>query len=92
MTELNVKKSHYVVGIDLGTSNSAIAVSIKKRVQVIPISGEKILPSVLCVRNGEPIIGKQARNRLMVDPENTVASIRELQRMIDPIITGKSSE
>jgi molecular chaperone DnaK len=76
MTELNVKKSPYVVGIDLGTSNSAIAVSIKKRVQVIPISGEKILPSVLCVRNGEPIIGKQARNRLMVDPENTVASIK----------------
>lgn len=76
MTEVIVKKSPYIVGIDLGTSNSAIAVSIQGRVQVVPIYGDKILPSVFSVRSGEVIIGKQARNRSMVDPDNTVASIK----------------
>ncbi|MCL1470078.1 Hsp70 family protein [Argonema antarcticum] len=71
------KHSPYIVGIDLGTSNSAIAVFIKGQTDVIPIDGNKTLPSVLSVRvDGEILVGKAARNRLIIDPENTVASIK----------------
>lgn len=71
------KNSPYIVGIDLGTSNSAIAVFIKGQTDVIPIDGNKTLPSVLSVRaDGEILVGKAARNRLIIDPENTVASIK----------------
>jgi molecular chaperone DnaK (HSP70) len=76
MTEIRVAKSPYVVGIDLGTSNSAITVFIKGQAEIIPIDGSKTLPSVFGVRNGEILVGRQARNRLMIDPENTVVSIK----------------
>lgn len=76
------KNSPYIVGIDLGTSNCAIAVFIKGQAEVIPIDSAKILPSVFSVRpDGEILVGKAARNRLMIDPENTVSSIkREIGR------------
>ncbi|MFB2917161.1 Hsp70 family protein [Aerosakkonema funiforme] len=71
------KHSPYIVGIDLGTSNSAIAVFIKGEAEIIPIDGNKTLPSVFSVRaDGEILVGKAARNRLILDPENTVASIK----------------
>lgn len=75
-TEIIVKKSPYIMGIDLGTSNSAISVFIKGQAEIIPIDGSKTFPSVFGVRNGEIIIGKQARNRLTLDPDNTVSSIK----------------
>ena len=75
-TKLFAKKSPYIMGIDLGTSNSAIAVFVKGQAEILPIDGSKTFPSVFSVRNGEIIVGRQARNRLMVDPENTVASIK----------------
>ena len=77
MSELVAKKSPYIMGIDLGTSNSAIAVYIRGQGKIIPIDGAKTLPSVFSVRNdGEILIGRQARNRALVDPENTIASIK----------------
>ena len=77
MAELVAKKSPYIMGIDLGTSNSAIAVYVKGQAEIIPIDGSKTLPSVFSVRNdGEILIGRQARNRALVDPDNTIASIK----------------
>ncbi|NEP79812.1 MAG: Hsp70 family protein, partial [Okeania sp. SIO3B3] len=75
-TELLVKKSPYIIGIDLGTSNSAIAVFIKGQAEIMPIEGSKTFPSVLAMRNGEFVVGRQARARQMIDPENTVSSIK----------------
>ncbi len=76
MTEIITKKSPYIMGIDLGTSNSAIAVFVKGQAEIIPIEGAKTFPSAFSIRNGEILVGRQARNRLMVDPENTVVSIK----------------
>jgi len=72
-----VKNSPYILGIDLGTSNSAIAVYEKGEAKILPVNGDKTYPSVVNMRdNGEIIVGRQARNRLMIDPDNTVASIK----------------
>src|SRR5579863_1363654 len=69
--------SPYVLGIDLGTSNSAIAVKIGEEVQIIPIDGSKTCPSVMHVEeNGGILVGRHAKKKMIVDPENTVASIK----------------
>ena len=76
-SEIEIKKSPFVVGIDLGTTNSAIAVFANGVSQTIPIDGQKVCPSVVTVRdNGEFVVGVQARSRMLVEPENTVASVK----------------
>jgi len=70
-------KSPYTFGIDLGTSNSAIAVYMKGEARIIEIEGRQVCPSVISVLdNGEIKVGYAAKSRLIVDPENTVASIK----------------
>lgn len=72
-----VKNSPYILGIDLGTSNSAIATYVRGNAEIIPIDGDNTCPSVVNVRdNGEIIVGRQARSRMMIDPDNTIASIK----------------
>ena len=75
--QITPKNSPYVLGIDLGTSNSAIAVYMKGKAQIIPIDGDKMCPSVVSVdKGGEMVVGRAARRRMMLDPENTVSSIK----------------
>jgi molecular chaperone DnaK len=71
------KNSPYIFGIDLGTSNSAIAVFLKGDAKVLPIDTFETLPSVVSFKpDGEVLVGRQARNRQIVDPENTIASVK----------------
>jgi molecular chaperone DnaK (HSP70) len=71
------KNSPYILGIDLGTSTSSVAVFHKGTPEVIKISGQKCIPSVVHVRaNGEILVGQQAKSKMLVDPGNTVASIK----------------
>lgn len=77
MAEMVVKCSPYIMGIDLGTSNSAIAIFQKGEAKLLPIDGKKMCPSVFRVRdNGDMVVGQQAKSALKTDPENTVASIK----------------
>ena len=61
------------VGIDLGTTNSAISYIKDGNVQMIPIEGKNTFPSVIAVRNGEILSGQQAKSRLLIDPDNTLS-------------------
>ena len=71
------KNSPYIVGIDLGTSNSTATIYVKGQPEVIPIDGKSILPSVVHMRdNGEIVVGYPAKSQLLIDPDNTVASIK----------------
>jgi len=74
------KNSPYVLGIDLGTSNSAIAIYVKGNSEVLPIEGEKMCPSVVNMpkssNTGEMVVGRTARKRSMIDPDNTVVSVK----------------
>ena len=67
-----------VVGIDLGTTNSVIAVVIGGEPQVIPnAEGSRLTPSVVAfTKTGERLVGQMAKRQAILNPENTVYSIK----------------
>ncbi|KTB47923.1 molecular chaperone DnaK [Dehalogenimonas alkenigignens] len=67
-----------VVGIDLGTTNSEVAVIQGGEPVVIPSAeGGTLVPSVVAVnKNGERLVGRQAKNQSVLNPENTIYSIK----------------
>jgi molecular chaperone DnaK len=67
-----------IVGIDLGTTNSEIAVYRNGRPEVLADErGRKIMPSVVGVsETGELLIGEDARNQFVLYPERTIRSIK----------------
>ena len=91
------------VGIDLGTTNSVIAVMEAGEPVVIPnAEGGRTTPSVVAfTKSGERLVGQLARRQAAVNPENTVYSIKrfmgrkydevETERKMVPykVVTGK---
>ena len=76
---MNDHSSELIVGIDLGTTNSEIAVVRDGRVEVIPVAdgGVRILPSVVGIADdGTLLVGAAARNQHALHPERTVRSIK----------------
>lgn len=67
-----------VVGIDLGTTNSVIAVVIGGEPQVIANSeGSRLTPSVVgFTKTGERLVGQMAKRQAVLNPENTIYSIK----------------
>ncbi len=67
-----------IVGIDLGTTNSEIAVYRNGRPEVLADErGRRIMPSVVGVSEaGELLVGEDARNQFILYPERTVRSIK----------------
>jgi molecular chaperone DnaK len=67
-----------VVGIDLGTTNSVVAVVEGGDSVVIPTAeGARLAPSVVAfTKNGERLVGQTAKRQAVVNPENTVFSIK----------------
>ncbi len=67
-----------ILGIDLGTTNSAFAVMEGNDPEIIPnTDGERTTPSIVAYTNdGERLVGKQAKNQAVQNPENTVQSIK----------------
>src|SRR5690348_13786394 len=78
------------VGIDLGTTNSVIAVMEGGEPVVIPNSdGSRTTPSVVAfTRSGERLVGTLARRQAAVNPEQTVSSIKRFMgRRLDEVDT-----
>src|SRR3712207_5993990 len=67
-----------IVGIDLGTTNSELAVVSDGRPRVLPgEDGDPILPSFVGLSDdGRLLVGKPARNQWVLAPERTVKSIK----------------
>ena len=67
-----------IVGIDLGTTNSEVAIHRGGRVEVLTDNaGRKILPSVVGFdQDGELLVGEEARNQFLLWPDRTVRSIK----------------
>ncbi len=66
-----------IVGIDLGTTNSEVAVVEDGRPRVILVEGDPILPSVVGLADdGRLLVGKPARNQMVIAPGRTVRSIK----------------
>jgi len=77
-----------IIGIDLGTTNSAVAVMEGGEPTVIPTAeGGRLCPSVVAfTKAGERLVGQTARRQAVVNPDNTVFSVKRLmgRRYDDP--------
>ena len=94
-----------VIGIDLGTTNSAMAIiEGGEPTIVINAEGDRTTPSVVAFRkDGERIVGKAAKNQAVTNPENTIKSIKrfigrkydevssELKTVSYNVVKGKDS-
>ena len=68
-----------IIGIDLGTTNSCVAVLEGGEAKVITNpEGERTTPSVVAFKNGERIVGAAAKRQALTNP-NTVSSIKRLR-------------
>jgi len=80
-----------VIGIDLGTTNSVVAIMEGGDPKVITNSeGSRITPSVVAFTDsGERLVGQIARRQAVTNPENTIFSIKRLigRRFDDPQVT-----
>jgi molecular chaperone DnaK len=66
-----------VVGIDLGTSNSAVAVYRRGRVDTLTVDGKTVMPSCIAVKpGGGLLVGGPAKTRAGVDPMQAVRAIK----------------
>jgi molecular chaperone DnaK len=79
-----------VIGIDLGTTNSCVAVMEGKTAKVIENSeGARTTPSqVAFTESGERLVGQAAKRQSVTNPENTFYGIKRLigRRMSDPMV------
>ena len=80
-----------VIGIDLGTTNSAMAVLEAGEPTVLEnAEGSRITPSVVAVnpKTGERLVGTIARRQAVTNPENTIFSIKRFmgRKFDDPIV------
>ena len=81
-----------IIGIDLGTTNSCVAVLEGGQPKVIPnAEGSNTTPSVVAFKNGERMVGQVAKRQAITNPDNTVSSIkREMGSDYKRTIEGKS--
>jgi molecular chaperone DnaK len=79
-----------VIGIDLGTTNSCVAVMEGKQARVIEnAEGARTTPSMVAFgKEGEILVGQAAKRQAVTNPENTVFAIKRLigRRFDDPIV------
>ena len=79
-----------IVGIDLGTTNSVISVMEGGEPTLIPTAeGGRLCPSVVAfTKEGQRLVGQTARRQAVVNPENTVFSVKRLmgRRYDDPMV------
>jgi len=79
-----------IIGIDLGTTNSCVAVLEAGVANVIPNpEGGRTTPSVVAFKNGERIVGEAAKRQALTNP-NTISSIKRLMGTNEKVeIDGK---
>ncbi len=79
-----------VIGIDLGTTNSCVAVMEGKNPKVIEnAEGARTTPSIVAfTADGENLVGQPAKRQAVTNPENTFFAIKRLigRRMEDPMV------
>ena len=81
-----------IIGIDLGTTNSCVAVMEGGKPTVIPnAEGERTTPSVVAfTKNGERLVGKSAKRQAVTNADRTISSIKRKMGTSDgPVIDGK---
>ena len=69
-----------IIGIDLGTTNSCMAVMDNGEYKIIPnAEGNRTTPSIVAfTKNGERLVGQTAKRQAVTNPKNTIFSIKRL--------------
>ncbi|WP_043339103.1 molecular chaperone DnaK [Belnapia moabensis] len=79
-----------VIGIDLGTTNSCVAIMEGKETRVIEnAEGARTTPSMVAfAKNGERLVGQSAKRQAVTNPNNTLYAVKRLigRRFDDPIV------
>lgn len=67
-----------IIGIDLGTTNSAVAVMEGGKAKIIPTAeGANTCPSIVAInKSGERLVGQLAKRQSVTNPENTIYSVK----------------
>jgi len=72
------KVSRYVLGIDLGTVNSCVAVVQDGKAVVIQDGNDNRIPSCMALQRGKEVIGHAARRQAVTDPHNTISAVKRI--------------
>ena len=82
--------SDIIIGIDLGTTNSEVAIVENKQTTVINVTNEsKILPSIVSISDNQSLlVGEEAKNQYILNPDNTVLSVKRRMGTSDEISLG----
>ena len=85
-----------IIGIDLGTTNSCVAVVEGLEPLVVPnAEGSRTTPSVVAFTGeGEPLVGQIAKRQAVTNAENTVSSVKRLmgRKFADPEVRAARAE
>lgn len=76
-----------IIGIDLGTTYSSVAITRNGQTEIIPNDlGNRITPSWVAFTDGERIVGEAAKSQAAINPKNTIYEIKRLigRRYDDP--------
>ena len=80
-----------VIGIDLGTTNSLAVTYRNGQIEMIPnVFGEYLTPSVVSFVDGQLVVGKIAKERLVTDPEHTTSLFKRNMGTDKMVTLGKS--
>ena len=79
-----------VIGIDLGTTNSCVAIMDGSQPRVIEnAEGARTTPSIVAfAKDGERLVGQPAKRQAVTNPENTIFAVKRLigRRVNDPAV------
>lgn len=79
-----------VIGIDLGTTNSEVAVLKAGKISIVEVEGSQLLPSFVGLnREKGLIVGIEARNQYVVYPEQTIRSIKRKMGSDEKVLLGE---
>lgn len=82
--------SETIVGIDLGTTNSSVAVLVDGVPKVLTEGDDGLVPSCVGLdETGEIVVGRRARNQVVVYPERTVLSVKRRMGTADRFRLGE---
>ena len=68
-----------IIGIDLGTTNSCVAVRLNNEVKIIENEeGKRTTPSIVSYNEEETVVGVAAQRQRVTNPENTIYAVKRL--------------
>ncbi|MGC9329584.1 MAG: Hsp70 family protein, partial [Candidatus Hinthialibacter sp.] len=90
MNTNNPQTTDVIAGIDLGTTNSSIAVYHEGQIKVLEIDGSPLTPSYVGISpENDLLVGRTARNQYILYPERTIKSIKRRMGKVQKLTLGE---